>query len=250
MEPIKRVVLAILACSSPFVYAETPFTPLEPLSAELELGIISTSGNTESAALKGKATIKQDFPNWKNKYLLDTLYKKSKSEGEDDTKTTAQKIFLSAQSDYKLNSENSSVFVYGSYTGDRFSGYEYQNTLSVGYSGRLLSDDDYFLDYSLGPGYSFSKTDKGEDDNNAIVHIELQYDYTINSMATFQQFFSSEVALQEDKNSRSKSETSFSVKLRKDLSMKAAYSITHNSDVPNSKKNTDATTSVIFAYNF
>ena len=250
MQPIKRVVLAVLTCSAPFVYAETPFTPLEPLSAELELGVIAITGNTESTALKAKATVKQDFEAWKAKYQLDTLYKRGKNEGETDTRTTAHKLFLSAQSDYKLSSENTSVFVYGSYTRDRFSGYKYQNTVSVGYSARLLANEDSFLDYSIGPGYSFSKTDKDTEDEMAIVHVELQYEYTLSPNAMFQQALSTEAALQNDKNTRSKSETSISVKLRDDLSMKAAYSLTHNSQVLNNKKHTDGTTSIIFAYTF
>lgn len=251
MEPIKRVVLAVLACSAPAVYAaDTPFTPLEPLTAELELGVISTTGNTESTAVKAKATVKQDFTAWKAKYQVDTLYKRGRNEGEVDTKTTAQKVFLSAQSDYKLSSRNTSIFVYGSYTDDRFSGYEYQNTVSVGYSARMFDNDDSFLDYSIGPGYSFSKTDMGEEDEASIVHLELQYEYQISSNATFHQSLSTEAALQDDKNTRSKSETAISVKLRNNLSMKAAYGITHNSQVLDDKKKTDGTTSIIFAYTF
>lgn len=251
MEPIKRVVLAVLACSAPVVYAaDTPFTPLEPLTAELELGVIAITGNTESTAVKAKATVKQDFTAWKAKYQLDTLYKRGKNEGETDTQTTAQKLFFSAQGDYKLSKDNTSVFIYGSYTDDRFSGYEYQNTVSVGYSARLFASDNAFLDYSAGPGFSFSRTDKGEEDETSIVHVELQYEYKMSSNATFQQSLSTEVALQSDKNTRSKSETSVSVKLRDDLSMKAAYSLTHNSQVLDNKKRTDGTTSIIFAYTF
>lgn len=161
-----------------------------------------------------------------------------------------KKFFLSAQSDYKLSSNNTSVFVYGSYTDDRFSGYEYQNTVSVGYSARLFADESSFLDYSVGPGYSFTKTDDGEEDETSIVHVELQYEYEISSNATFQQSLSTEAALQDNKNTRSKSETAVSVKLRDNLSMKASYGITHNSQVLDDKKKTDGTTSIIFAYTF
>lgn len=246
----KPILMTALICSMPSAFAEKPKPALEPLSAELELGIIAITGNTESSALKGKATIKQDFKEWKSKYQLDTLYKRGRNEGETETTTTAQKVFLSAQSDYKLSGDNRSVFVYGSYTGDRFSGYEYQNTVSVGYSGRFYEDDESSLDYSAGPGYSFSKTDEGDTDESAIAHIELQYEYIISPNATFHQIVSTEAALQANKNTRSKAETAVSVKLRDDLSMKAAYSVTHNSQVLDTKEKTDATTSVIFAYTF
>lgn len=250
MKPLRTVVLAFGAYFATLSYAEEPPAPLEPLSLELELGLISITGNTESSALRTKATIKQDFREWKAKYQADVLYKRGKNEDESQTKTTAHKVFLSAQSDYKLSEENSSVFVYGSYTDDRFSGYEYQNTLSVGYSGRIYEGESSFLDYSAGPGYSFSQTNAGEEEKNAIVHVELQYEYQINPNVTFHQAISTDTALESDKNSTSKSETSVNVKLRDDLQMKAAYSLTHNTQALENKKKTDGTASVIFSYSF
>ncbi|PYF83371.1 MULTISPECIES: YdiY family protein [Marinomonas] len=250
MKPLRIVVLAFGACFATLSYAEKSSVPLEPLSLELELGLISTTGNMQSTALKTKATIKQDFREWKAKYQADVLYKRGKNNDDEETQTTAHKTFLSAQSDYKLAKENSSVFVYGSYTDDRFSGYEYQNTLSVGYSGRIYEDESSFLDYSAGPGYSFSQTDAGEEEKNAIIHIELQYEYEINPNVTFQQGISTDTALESDKNSTSKSETSFNVKLRDNLQMKAVYSLTHNSIALEDKKKTDGIASVIFSYSF
>jgi len=60
---------------------------------EVQLGVIATTGNTDSSALKGRATVKQDFRTWKNKYEFDALYKRDKHDGENET--TAQKnIFI------------------------------------------------------------------------------------------------------------------------------------------------------------
>ncbi len=248
MKTLKLLTLTGLTLTIPTLYAEEPPKKLEPFKAELELGIIATSGNTESTSLKGKATLHQDFRAWKNKYLIDTLYKKSEYDGE--TKTTAQKLFLSAQSDYKLSDENTSIFVYGSHTDDRLSGYEYQNTVAVGYSARLFSNQYSFLDYSVGPGYSFNKTDEGEKGESAIVHLEAEYLFNISPTAKFTQTFSTEMALESDENTQTKSETAISTKIRRDLSMKTAYSITHNSEVLSTKENTDTVTSVSLAYTF
>lgn len=252
MNFIGRILLVELVLSTSIMHAaELPkpgFKPLEPLTAELELGIITTSGNTDSASLKGKATVKQDFVAWKNKYQLDTLYKRS--EYDDESVTSAHKLFLSAQSDYKLTGEHSSVFVYGSYTDDRLSGYDYQNTVSVGYSGRLFSNRDSFLDYSVGPGYAVSKTDDGDKEESAIVHVEAEYQYDLSPAAKFTQTLSTEAALDSSKNTQSKSETAISVKLKNDLSMKASYSVTHNSKVLSTREKVDTVTSVTFAYSF
>jgi putative salt-induced outer membrane protein len=251
MRPLKRAVLACLVFAIPSLYAaefSSHREPLEPLSMEVQLGVIATTGNTDSSALKGRATVKQDFRTWKNKYEFDALYKRDKHDGENET--TAQKIFLSAQSDYKLSDENTSVFIFGSYTDDRFSGYDYQNTLAVGYSRRLFSDQHSFLDYNIGPGYSFNSTDAGGKEDVIIMHIEAEYEYNFSTEVKFTQMLGSDVAVEGNKNTLSKSESAITARLRDNLSMKAAYSITHNSEVFDEREKIDSTTSITLVYSF
>ncbi|ETX10290.1 hypothetical protein MUS1_15345 [Marinomonas ushuaiensis DSM 15871] len=248
MLPLKSLTFVGLMFAIPALHAEKATKSLEPFRAELELGIIDTSGNTESTSLIGKATLHQDFREWKGKYLIDTLYNKGEYDGE--TQTTAQKLFFSAQSDYKLTSENTSIFVYGSYTDDRLSGYDYQNIVSVGYAARLFSNQYSFLDYSVGPGYSFYKTDDGDKDNAAIFRLEVEYQYIISPTAKFTQTLSTQKALEESENTQSKSETAISTKIRRGMNLKAAYTVTHNSQVLDDIQKTDAVTSLTLAYAF
>lgn len=235
-------------CVVPALQAAGPPAKLDPLHTELELGVIATSGNTDSTALKAKATIHQDFESWRNEYQFDTLYKESEYNGVSED--TAQKVFVSAQSDYKLSKEHTSLFVYGSYTDDRLSGFDYQSTVSVGYSARAYQDPKSVLKYSIGPGYSFSRTDLGEKEESMILHISTDYLYHLSRRAKFNQLFSTEAALESDKNTQFKSETSISANIRDDLSMKAAYSVTHNTKVSDGNAKTDAITSVTLAYSF
>ncbi len=229
----------------------------EPLNAEVELGVIATSGNTESTSLKGKLAVTHEMEKWKNNYQLDALYKKDEVTIDDgagnsvsEEQTTAQKLFVSAQGDYKLNQEHSALFIYGSYTDDRFSGYDYQSTIAAGYSDQLFSTEKSFLNYNVGPGYSFNKTDDGEKVESAVVRLAAEYQYKISEHAKFTQLLSTEAALESDKNTRSKSETAVSANLMGNLSMKAAYTIIHNSEVPADKENTDTTTSLTLVYIF
>ncbi len=244
----KTITIVSLISAIPLAAFAKPHKKLDPMSTELELGVIATSGNTDSTALKAKATIKQDLEEWKNEYLLDTLYRESEYNGVSED--TAKKLFVSAQSDYKLSEEHTSLFVYGSYTDDRLSGYDYQSTVSVGYSGRIFGNKKSFLDYSVGPGFSFNRTDDGEKDRTAIVRMEAKYEYRLSRRAKFTQTISSDAALEKDKNTLSKSETALSANIRDDLSMKAAYSITHNSEVEDGFERTDAVTSLTLAYSF
>ncbi|WP_418138963.1 hypothetical protein AB8616_09275 [Marinomonas sp. RS-M-Aa-14] len=55
MKPLLLSILTGLACSVSSLHAVEPEqleVPLEPLSAEVELGVIATTGNTESLSLK------------------------------------------------------------------------------------------------------------------------------------------------------------------------------------------------------
>jgi putative salt-induced outer membrane protein YdiY len=248
MKTFKSLAFTGLIFIIPALHAEGGPKPLEPFKTELELGVIDTSGNTESTSLKGKAILHQDFREWKSEYLIDALYDKAEYDGV--TQTTAQKLFISAQSDYKLTSENKSIFVYGSYTDDRLSGYDYQNILSVGYADLWFSNLHSTLNYSVGPGYSFYRTDDGDKNKTPIFRLEVKYQYNISPTAKFTQILSIEKAFDSDENSPSKSETAISTKIRDGMSLKAAYTVTHNSQVLDDVEKTDAVTSLTLAYEF
>ncbi|WP_016955149.1 DUF481 domain-containing protein [Catenovulum agarivorans] len=223
-----------------------------PAEGEFELGIIVTSGNTETTSLKGKIAYKHELENWSNQYQLDALYKKDEI-GEGDEKvsqTTAQKYFLSGQGDYKLNDKNSALFIFASYEDDKFSGFEYQSTVAVGYSDQLFKTDQSYLKYNVGPGYTFNKVDGGEKDESAVLRLAAEYQYKFSDHAKFTQKLSTEAALESGKNTKTKSESAVSANLMGSLSMKAAYTVTHNSEVPDNKENTDTTTSITFVYLF
>ncbi|MCU4676592.1 DUF481 domain-containing protein [Catenovulum sp. 2E275] len=246
-----------LACLSSLACAVFTAHAAEPLTAEVELGVIATSGNTESTSLKGKLKITQELENWKNNYQLDTLYKKDEVTVEDDAgndvteeQTTAQKLFVSAQGDYKLNDEHAALFIYGSYTDDRFSGYDYQSVVAAGYTDQLFTTTNSFLKYDIGPGYTFNETDDGEKNESAIVRLAAEYQYKLSANAKFSQLLSTEAALESSENTRTKSETSVSANLMGNLSMKAAYTVIHNSEVPANKEKTDTMTSVTLVYIF
>lgn len=215
-----------------------------PLTGEVEFGVIATSGNTETTSVKGKVAIKHELEKWKNNYMFDALYNK------DDESTTANRWFASAQGDYKLNEADSALFVYGSYEDDKFSGFDYQSTIAVGYSDKLFNNEQSFLSYNIGPGYNVSENNAGDKQEAGIVRLAAEYQYKFSDTAKFTQLLSTEAAIGSGKNTRSKSETSISAKLMGNLSMKAAYTITNNSEAPEGSESTDTVTSITVVYMF
>ncbi len=238
----------------------------QPFSAEAEFGAILTSGNTESTAIKGKLDIEQDLSTWRTNYVVEALYKEDQVEIIDngvstkEDQTTAEKYFLSAQGDYKLNEEYRGLFIFGSYEEDKFSGYEYQSTIAGGYSDRLFKTDKSELNYSIGPGYSFYKTEEEVDDNDVlipsesessfIVRVDLNFQYDFSENAKFTQSLSTDHATDSEKNSKTRAESALTTKINDDFALKASYTVTHNSEVADDKENTDTQTALTLVYSF
>jgi len=242
----------------------------KPFEAEVSLGALTTSGNTDSTSLQGKMDLKHEMTNWRTNYILDALYKEGEVSIEDangDTReeiqATAEKYFASAQADYKLNEEHRGLFVFLSYETDRFGGYEYQGTFAAGYSDRLFKTDSTRLNYSIGPGVAFSKTDvdDGEvdadgnplesvEEQNAVIRLSVDFRWDINDNAFFTQTLASDIATESETNTKTRSETAVTATLTDSFALKAAYSIQHNSEVRGEVDNTDTQTSISLVYSF
>lgn len=238
----------------------------KPLSVDAELGIISTSGNTEASSLKAKLDVKQDLTRFRNHFVAEAFYKKDQIESEVDgetvqeNQTTAEKYFVSGQTDFKLDSEHKGLFIFGSYEDDRFSGYEYQATVAAGFSDRLFNFENSHLDYSVGPGMSFSKTEEyindddvlveSESSETAVIRLSANYLLKLSDNAKFTQSLSSDASLESGKNTKTKAESALTANLTQSFALKASYSITHNTHVPDDKKHADTQVALTFVYSY
>ncbi len=237
----------------------------KPLSAEVTLGVLLTSGNTETQSLKGSLDLKHDMAMWRNHYVLDGFSKKDRVEFMDESgelisedRRTAERYFGSIQTDFKLDSENRGLFVFGSYEEDHFSGYEYQSTLAAGYSDRLFKTPNSRLDYSIGPGISFTETEEiveedgtlieSETDRTGVLRISANYLYRISETTKFTQTVASDIALESNKNSKTKAETAVTVNINNALALKAAYTVLYNSEVPADIEHADTQISVTMVF--
>lgn len=255
MTQIKLSLLALLVGWTAGAQAESTTQQkgvAQEVRAEAELGVILTTGNTETASFKGKVALKHETQNWENEYLFDSLYKEDRLDNDSvkETEVTAKKYFISAQSNYKLNKKKSALFVYGSYTDDRFSGFKYQSSVAFGYSDQLFSTDMSHFKYSVGPGYTFNESNSGVADESSMLRLALAYENTLSDSAKFNQSLSSEVVFEEGSNTLSKSETAITSKLMGNLNLKASYLVTHNSEVAADKEKTDTTTSISVVFLF
>lgn len=259
---MNRLTMAALASLCTFnTYAQTDS---EPLEIEAELGVLLTSGNTQSTALSSTVNVRHELTHWRNSYMAQGLYKEDEVARSvdgvpaEESQVSAERYFLSAQTDYKLDKEHGGLFLFGSYEEDKFSGYDFQSALAAGYSDRLFQSPYAYFDYSVGPGFSFSRTsetlDNGgsfidnQSEESAILRFSAFYQYEFGDSAKFTQSLASDAALESGANTKSKSVTAITAKINHSFALKASLTVTHNTQVPEIREHTDTITSVSLVY--
>ena len=229
------------------------------VSKDIELGMIATSGNTESTTLKGKFSALHDLKKTKNLFVIEGFYKEDGIQYEADGETisedqvTAEKYFISDQFDFKIDSEHRGVFIFGSYEQDKFSGLDYQSTLAAGYTDRFFSTEKSYLDISLGPGIAFSKaedTDEmdGETEQSAILRISFNFLYKLSENAKITQTFASDASPDSGTNSKTKAETAITASMTANMALKASFTIDQNTHPETGKRHADTQTAVTLVY--
>lgn len=241
---IRHSVIVAAIAAAPLAHAETG----DNWKGEAELGVLISSGNTDETIVNGRLGLAHEVEKWRSNGELSSKYSETENE------TTAEEYRASAETDYKFD-ERQYWFLRGAYEDDRFSGYDFESSLTTGYGNRVWqSGDRSFLDLSAGAGYRYNKLDmvnaEGEDtEKEAIARLAGQFDYALSDNALFRQKLSTEVGLDEN-NTITESETALQANVVGNLSMKAAYRVKHVSDPPAGSESTDKELSLSLLYGF
>ena len=115
-------------------------------SGKGQAGYVMSRGNSDSDAANAKIDLFLLTPEWKHQFTVEGLY------GRSGEVTSAERWDLRQQSDYTISE---SLFGFGAlaYQDDRFSGFQYQETLSTGAGYSLVKLKDATLDVQVGVGY-------------------------------------------------------------------------------------------------
>ncbi|MFT6737226.1 MAG: putative salt-induced outer membrane protein, partial [Kangiellaceae bacterium] len=142
---------------------------------------------------------------------------------------------------------NHRVFGFVSYEDDRFSNFKYQATVAAGWNQKLWDDESSSFDYSIGPGYSFSKNQLDESIDGTIVRGAVNYSLKVSETARFTQTFSTEIG---SDNTKSRAESAITAQIAGGLSMKLSLKFDHNTDVNLDAEKLDTETAVTLVYTF
>ncbi len=211
---------------------------------DLELGYVSTSGNSETSNMKFRADAKRTSGNWLYDAHFDSL------NSEEDGTRSAEKYFVSNRVSYSYTKENY-WFGYGSYEDDRFSGYDYQATVAAGIGRRLIDRGTMNWDIEFGPGYRVGKLEQEtadeKDDKEVIGRLFSKYSWQFSPNARFVQ----EIGVESGSdNTTSRSVTALKTDIAGGFALKLSYTIKYTEEVPDENKHADTETAVTLVYAF
>jgi putative salt-induced outer membrane protein len=212
-------------------------------TTDLELGYVSTAGNSDTSSLKVRADTKREGDVWRYIAHFDAL------NTEEDGSRSAEKYFFSNKLDYKI-SARSYVFGYASYEEDRFSGYDWQAVGAAGYGYRILENDTMTWDLEAGPGYRVSNVSDNtlsDNEHEVILRAYTKYEWRLTENATFEQELGAESG---GDKTVTRSVTSLKSTIIGALAMKLSYSVRYTDNVPPGTEHTDTETAVTLVYSF
>jgi putative salt-induced outer membrane protein len=236
---------AVLLLSSNGYAEEAPEQPakpaeLDPYKGNVELGYVNTTGNTETQTLNAKAKVEALYNKWRQTLQLEAL------NSSDKKVTTAERYLALLKSDYRF-SERDYAFGLLNYENDRFSGYDYRVSLTVGYGRRVIDSELLWLEFEGGPGVRYSKLNDGDTQDEGVLRLAGKLGWQISESSLFEQDLSTEIG---EDVTISRSVSALSMQIIGSLAMKLSYTYRHTSEVPEGVKKNDTETSVTLVYKF
>jgi putative salt-induced outer membrane protein YdiY len=245
--------------SDPFenfaIYGETPKDDRyeqnknKLLFGDLGLGFLVTTGNTNTASIKFNTHLMQEINSWRNQLNLDVLTRKELTSDSELESTSASRYFTSLQSNYLLQDQFSSLFVYGDFESDKFNGIDKQLSLVTGYGWRFYETGKDSIDLDIGPGINYQTTAEGSSQLGYVFRLALDGVLHINERSRFNQVMSIEHSLS-SLNSRFKSETSIVSQINGRLGLRLSYLYRYNTKPEVNKRDYDSETSATFVFSF
>lgn len=229
-------VIILIGLAGPSIAA----IPTQPWKGETEIGIVATSGNTETTSLKARASVVHEQGKWRHSGKFDAL------NTSDATRTTGERYALAGKSDYKFDERN---YAFGlvSYENDRFAGFDYRISEVLGYGYRAISQDTLTLDLEVGPGARQTQLRSGTSQNEFIGYIGGKLLWKFSPSAALSEDMATEIG---SDATITRSVTALTAQLAGSLAMKLSFTARYISEVSVSVKNLDTETAVTLMYGF
>ena len=236
---MKRIAYLIILLSLP-VMALAEDEEKGPFTGSTELGYVATSGNTENTNLNFKFDGTYSYARMAHQFIANAFVS---SESGD---TTGERYLAAYKPKWTIDERQ---YAWGllRYSDDRFSGYKYQASETIGYGYKFFTGPKHHLDGEIGAGARQEETDDGVYDSEPVGQLNGLYKYTINKRSDFVQ---NVFVIAGSNNTEIASFTGLKVAINSSLALSMGLDIKHNTDAPADKEKTDTKTTANIVYNF
>jgi putative salt-induced outer membrane protein len=205
-----------------------------------QAGLVIASGNSESKSGSVKLGVSDVEGPWAHKLGFAAVY------AADAVTTTAQRWEVLEQTNYSYNMVHDFVFGGLRYEDDRYSGFNYQATLSAGLGHQFFETPTTNLSAQLGLGYKVADSRLPPQRITSLASLgSVDLRHAFNAATTLLDKLTVEYT---SSNTYFQNETTLEVKMSAKLALAVAYVVRHNSDPPPGFRNTDTLTTVNVVY--
>jgi putative salt-induced outer membrane protein len=218
-----------------------------------ELGVLQSTGNSESTSANTKFDLTHEGAKWKNNVFFGALY------GENGSFATAERYEARYQADLKMTDRLS---WFGALRGekDRYSGFAYQATASTGVSYQFIDSATTKFQVSVGAGYRRSKGEtliksdagevvsriEGEANSEPVGTLSSNYEHSFTATTKLTNKLLAESG---SDNTALQNDIALQVSMSDKLALAVGYGIRYNSDPAPLAEKTDTLTTINLVYN-
>lgn len=237
----RLLVVLLLVLSAAPLRAQSPPSPADPLTGEVSLGYIATSGNTESTNTNVAFGLKYALVRWTHELALSAIAATS------DENTVAEAYTAGYKAQRAFGESRSYLFGTADWRKDRFSTFEQVLSETVGYGRRLIDNGPHLLNAEIGLGARQANLIDGTDENDGIVRAAMGYELRLSEMTGFTQDLIVEAG---ESNTSIEAVSAVRARLVGRVGLVVSYRVKNNSDVLPGTEATDRFTSIALEYAF
>lgn len=213
----------------------------EKYEGSFDIGATVSNGNAKEQSIQSNFKFEYHF----TKELSDILRARAENKEQNDVRTK-EEYFVNNQTRQDISKLNFR-FLEVEFVSDRFGGYNYRVSETVGLGRKLLDSKKYKISVQSSAGLRQSKLTDGQKHNRPLVrassHIELKF----NDQVSFDEVF--DVSADEDATII-RSDANLKILMSQKLYLKLGILFERTSNVPVGTKNTDITTALKIGYEF
>jgi putative salt-induced outer membrane protein len=241
---MKRIIYLIILLGLPMISMAADEAASDQkattFTGSAELGYVGTSGNTDNTSFDFKFDATASYARMSHQFIANAYF------SSESGNTTGERYLAAYKPKWTIDERQ---YAWGllRYSDDRFSGYKYQASETVGYGYKFLIGPKHFLDGEVGAGARQQEKDDGTYNSQPVGQVNGLYKYVINKRSDFVQ---NVFVITGSENTEVSSFTGLKVAINSSLALSLGLDVKYNSSVPDDKKNTDTKTTANIVYTF